>query len=447
MSSIGSSFGNGSSSAGLDVQSTVDQLIYSERAPERLWQKQQAVLNAQATALRSIQSKLESLESSLNDLKDFSGTLSSRTASTTNSNIVTATALSSAISGTHTIVVKSLATTSSYFSKSISDPVFTFPTGSTIKIGIGAENPVALDFSGKSLPQAADYINANFSGVRAGVITDTAGSRLSIVSQTSGMPGSIKLSEDSSALDWTIGTTGSNALLTVDGIPVESTSNTVTGTIPGVTLTLSAKDENTTVTVTVAPDTGRAKQAIRTFVERYNAVITELNNQFTYDEATKNAGVLASDSTVRILQSTLLSDISHTVAGNGNFESIRAIGVEMKNDGTLEINDSTLDAVLKDHYTEFQNLFQNTTSDGFARHFGSDLMNLTDSVDGPVAVDLNGINESSTNISDQIDAFEVRIANRQQQLIDQYTQVDILLRKLPLMQSQLTAQLGALNTK
>lgn len=446
MASIGSSLGSGSST-GLDVQSTVDQLIYVERAPERLWQKQQAVLEAQAAALRSIRDRLESLESSVNDLKDFGGVLNSRTVSTSNSSIVSATANSSATAANHTVVVKNLATTSSYFSKVISDPAFIFEPGAAMSVGIGTGDAVQLGLDGKSLAEAAQYINENVPGVSASIISDALGSRLSIVSETAGLPGAIHLSADTTALDWSVGTNASNARLTVDGVPVESTSNSVTGVIPGVTLTLSGKDENSTVTVSVGPDTGRAKQAVRTFVDRYNAIIKDLNAQFTYNDSTKSAGVLAADSTIRVLQSSLLSNMSHIVSDNGRFESVRSIGLEMKNDGTLEMNDSVLDATIKDQYEEFRNFFQSTSAEGFARHLGSELIKITDSVDGPIAVDLKGLTESSKNISDQIDAFEIRIANRQQQLIDQYTRVDMLLRKLPLMQSQLTAQLGALNTK
>lgn len=444
MSSIGSSLSSGGNT-GLDVQSTVDQLIYVERAPERLWQKQQATLDAQGAALRSVQSKLESLESSVNDLKDFAGVLSSRTASTTNSSIVSATASSSATGGNHSIMVKSLATTSSYFSESFPDSSFKFDASAVMSIRIGTGDSTILDLSGKSLPEAASYINDTVPGLQASIIEDAAGLRLSLVSKTTGLPGAITISSDTTPLDWSVGCNAANAQLTVDGVPIESASNSVAGVIPGVTLTLSGKDENTTVMLTVGPDTGKAKQAVKTFVERYNAIIKDLNAQFTYNESTKSAGVLASDSTIRTLQSSLLANMSYTVTDKSGFESVRAIGLEMKNDGTLDINDSALDSVLKDHYPEFQNFFQSTL--GFARHFGSDLTSITDSVDGPVAVDIKGLTESSKNISEQIDAFEIRIANRQQQLIDQYTRIDLLLRQLPMMQSQLTAQLGALNTK
>ncbi|HET8668423.1 MAG TPA: flagellar filament capping protein FliD, partial [Terriglobales bacterium] len=194
------------------------------------------------------------------------------------------------------------------------------------------------------------------------------------------------------------------------------------------------------------PDTGRAKQALADFVTAYNSVISALNGQFTVNAATKTAGVLAGDSTIRGLQSTLLAAASYTVPDNGDFQNLRAIGIEMQNDGTLSINDPVLDDVMTAHYADFQRFFQDSTS-GFARRVGTDMMTINDSVSGPIAVDLKGVEASSESISDQIDDFEVRIANRETQLLDQYSRLDAMLRQMPLLQSQLTAQLNSLNQK
>jgi flagellar capping protein FliD len=83
MSSV-SSTSSSSSGAGLDVGATVDQLIYTEQAPERLLQQQQAALSAQASALRDINGRLETLESSINDLKDLSGAFGTRSVQSSN---------------------------------------------------------------------------------------------------------------------------------------------------------------------------------------------------------------------------------------------------------------------------------------------------------------------------------------------------------------------------
>ena len=59
-------------------------------------------------------------------------------------------------------------------------------------------------------------------------------------------------------------------------------------------------------------------------------------------------------------------------------------------------------------------------------------------------VDAKGMDNSVSSINDQIEQFEVRIAMRRQVLTDQYTRIDTMLRQLPLLQAQLTAQLGSL---
>lgn len=446
MSSI--SVNTASSGAGLDVQATVDQLIYAERAPERLWQKQQALLENQASALEALQEKAESLEDAVNDLKDFSGALSSRSAASSDTSLLTASAEASASSGIHTIVVEKLATYGSRYSKAIADPNFLFAEGATLSLTVGADSTVhSFDLGGKTLQEAASSINDLNTGIRANVVSDANGSRLSLVSKTIGVPGSITLTADTSGLEWEGVSAGENAQLVVDGIPIESTSNTVTGVITGVTLRLANLDATRTVTLNVGPDTAKAKQAIKTFVDCFNSILSGINAQFNYSDSRKTAGVLAGDSTVRLLQSVLLGAISYSVSGNSGFGSLRSVGIEMENDGTLTIDDSVLEDAVQNHYTEFESFFQSVAPDGFARHFGAQLANVNDSVSGAIAVDLKGIAESSKDIAEQIDDFEVRISFRQQQLIDQYSRIDMMLRQFPVTQAQLTAQLGSLNSK
>lgn len=65
----------------------------------------------------------------------------------------------------------------------------------------------------------------------------------------------------------------------MDGIPFSSTSNTVTGAIPGVTLNLLGAYPGVQVQVSVAPDSSQIAQAVTGFVSAYNAVIGDINSQ------------------------------------------------------------------------------------------------------------------------------------------------------------------------
>ena len=60
MGTIGVGAAAGGSGTGFDVHGIVDQILFAARAPERIWQRQQTVINAQIGALRTIQSDLDS---------------------------------------------------------------------------------------------------------------------------------------------------------------------------------------------------------------------------------------------------------------------------------------------------------------------------------------------------------------------------------------------------
>jgi flagellar hook-associated protein 2 len=449
-SSTSTAGSNTGTSGGIDVQGTVASLIYVARAPERLMQAQQSQLDSQASALTDLQLKLGTLAKSINALRDFNGALNSQYARSSNTSVLSATADKTATSGTHSIVVGNLATTSSYYSKSVNDPKFTFGAGSSMSLQVGGGTAANLVLDGKTLSQAAQYITAQLPGVNATVINDANGSRLSIVSGTSGLPGALHITSDSSQMAWQSSSDAKNAQLTVDGVPVESTTNTVSGAIPGLTLTLSGQSATATQ-ITVGADTSQASAAVNTFVSAYNSVITAINSQFAYDSVNQTAGALSGDSTIQGLQSNLLSDMSYTVAGNGSVQSLRDLGVNMNNDGTLTVDDSALSNTLSAHYSDFQNFFQATSSDpaapsGFAIHFGTDLTAINDITQGPIALDIKGVSDSSKDIQDQISDFEIRIAAKQQTLTDEYNRINVMLETFSNTQAQLTSQFDSLSS-
>jgi flagellar capping protein FliD len=116
----------------------------------------------------------------------------------------------------------------------------------------------------------------------------------------------------------------------------------------------------------------------------------------------------------------------------------------MKNDGTLTVNNSELDSVLKTQFSDVQNLFQSISSDGLARHFSSDLSNLTDSTRGLLALNLSQNANTLAMLTNEINDFEDRLSLREQQLINQYSRIDVMLRQYPFV-AQIQAQLGALS--
>lgn len=448
MGSVGlNSITSSSAGGGIDVQGIVDQIIYSERAPERLMQAQQTQLNSEAAALRDINSKLTDLQAKVDSLNDLSGNFNAKVVTSSAGDILTASASGVAQSGSHTVVVNSLATVSSAYTDQLASSSDTFSTGSfDLQVGSGAPTTITVDATNNTLDGLATYLNELDIGVTASVITDAQGSRLALVSNASGQSGDLTLTNNTTGLVFNKGATGTNASLTVDGVPVTSDSNTVAGVIPGVTLNLVGAASGTSVLLTVKSDTTSASSAINDFVTSYNAVVQAINAQFTFNSATGRAGVLSGSTSLRMVQQQVLSDIAYSTTGNGGFVNLSTIGVQMADDGTLSVDSSALNDALQNHFAEVQNLFQSTSPSGFARNFSADLDQLTDSVNGPLNAELNGITRNVNTIADGIQAFEDRIAQRQQQLIDEYSRIDALVRQIPLMLQQINSQLGSLQS-
>ncbi|HET9785319.1 MAG TPA: flagellar filament capping protein FliD, partial [Terriglobales bacterium] len=343
--SVGSVAG-AASTGSFNAQQYVQSIIQSEQGPEQLMQEQVSTLSDQATALGTISTQLQSLQTAVFALNDFQGALAAKTASSSNSGVATATADSTAAAGSHTVVVSNLATTSSAYSSTLADGDTTFATGSfTLQVGTGTATTITVDSTNDTLNTLAASINSQNLGVTASVITDANGSRLGLVSGSSGAAGDLTISGNTTGLTFTKAVTGVNANFTVDGIALASTSNTVTGVVQGVTLNLTGTDA-AGATISVAPDTTQATTAITNFVNAYNQVIGSLNTQFKYDPTTQSTGPLGSDTTVMDLQQQLLGNAAFSISGNSGFVNLASIGVDMNDDGTLSINTSSLNAAM-----------------------------------------------------------------------------------------------------
>jgi flagellar hook-associated protein 2 len=431
--------------AGLDVAGTVSQLIAAIRAPEQVWTTQQSLAKVQGQSLTQLNTEVTALSNAIDSLKDVAGAVTARAATSSNTNLVSAAASNATPVGSHTVVVSSLATSSSYYSDPIATSSTTLAAGTfTIKVGSAAATTITVDATNNTLDKLATSINNQNLGVTASVITDANGSRLAVVSNTSGAAGDITITNEAGGLTFNKGVTGQNASLTVDGVPISSASNTVSGVVPGLALNLAGADPNTAVQVTITPDTSKTKQAITDFVTAFNTIVQDLSSQFTYNTTTNSAGPLAGDSVARMVQEEMLNGATYSMTGTNGFNSLSSLGITMNNDGTLGINDATLTNALNSNFADVQNFFQSANGTGFATFLSAQIDPLTDSTQGAFFVDLQGIQATQKSLQDQIDSFEVYVASQQVMLTAQYNQVNVLLQQLPLIQKQTESQLSGL---
>jgi flagellar hook-associated protein 2 len=435
---------------GIDVSSIVSQMVTAASVPETQWQSQQSSIQGQISDLNVLQSSTTTLENDLAALQDPVGSVTSRSVTSSDSSLVSASASAGSAIGNHTVVVNSLATTSSYYTGEVASATTTLASGTfDLSVGGGTANTITIDSSDNTLTGLASAINNQNLGVTASVVTDANGARLALVSQSSGAAGDLSVTNASSGLSFgfTKAATGTNASLAVDGVPVSSASNTVTGALTGLTLNLNGAAPNTTVNISVAPDTSAVTNAVTSFVNDYNTLIGQVNTEYAFDTSTNSGGPLQGDSTVEMLQSTLLGSGGYTAGGSSAVNTLADLGITMNDDGTLTLNSSTLNNAISNNYSAVQTFLQGdgTGTNGFASQFATQLGNLTNPVEGAFSVDLSGYNATVSSLQDQINDFQTYITAQQTMWTAQYDQMNVTLQELPEQQEAIQAELGNSN--
>ena len=345
MGAVGLSFGSPTAGTGFDVSSTVSQIVANLQNVESPWKTQLSASEAQDTAISSLGTLLSTLSSDVTGFTDFSGVLSGKQGSSSDPNVIALTAASSsAVAGTHTIVVNSLAATSSGYLDNITNASDTLTGTMSIQVGSGTAQTVTIGSSSNTLSTLATAINNAGIGVTASVLTDANGSRLSLVSSTSGSSGDLTVSSSvtdsttSTALGYNAATPGANASIVVDGANISTGSNTVSTVIPGVTFQLLAPSPVTsgaaeTVQVQVLNDNSAVVSSFATMVSDYNAVVSAINSQETLNSS-GTAQPLFGTPTLTMLQEQLLGAIN-TGTPSGYLTGITNAGDTLS--GTLSL--------------------------------------------------------------------------------------------------------------
>lgn len=339
MGTVGLSFGSPTSGTGFDVSATVAMIVGNLQNVETPWKTQLTAMKSQDTVISSLGTLFSNLSNDISSLTNLTGIMAQKTGSSSDTNALQLQAASSsAVAGNHTVVVTSLATTSSGYLTPITNASDTLSGSITLQVGpSGKAQTIDVPATDKTLAGLAAAINSSGVGVSASVLTDASGSRLSLVSGTSGKNGTVIVDSASNTI---VDTTNSNspltynvspvvpadAQLTVDGNSLTSASNTVTNLIPGLTFQLlspSAKESDGTleqIQVVIGNDNTTVETCINSLVNDYNSLISAMNVQEGNDSS-GNPEPLFGSPTLSLLQQQLLGSLN-VQNPNGNLDSI-----------------------------------------------------------------------------------------------------------------------------
>ena len=189
---------------------------------------------------------------------------------------------------------------------------------------------------------------------------------------------------------------GLDANIIIDGTAVTSSSNIIDDVIAGVTLNLLAvedlesTDDDVHVNLTISRDHATVKSSVQGLLDSYNEIITAINKQFYYDEATQTAGLLQGDGTLSSIKSSLQSIVVDTITGlSTTMNALSLIGINSDNNGILSINNDDFTDALEDNFSGLRRVFiaEGTTTDGDVEYIN----HTKDTVAGEYAVNITQV--------------------------------------------------------
>lgn len=137
-----------------------------------------------------------------------------------------------------------------------------------------------------------------------------------------------------------------DARLTINGVAVQSESNSIDDAVQGMSFTLNTVGEST---ITVIQNLEPTMEAMRGFVEQYNSTMDFIADKLDYDPDTEQAGALQGDSTLMRLGYSIRQELMGMVSlGDAHsYSQLMEIGVEIDRYGMMTLNESKFQAALQ----------------------------------------------------------------------------------------------------
>ncbi len=459
--------------SGIDIEGLVSQLVASERAPatNRLGFKESRFL-AELSGLGQLKGAMSQFQDSVATLKNLS-TFMAREAKSSNEELFTATANSSAVAGNYNIEVVKKAQVHKLMTEGFVDKNSVVGTGD-LTISTGTKSfTIAIDDSNKTLEGISQAINSapDNPGVTSTIINvdDGSGGTVSklVVSATeTGSDNALEIrvnnDGDGDNEDHLVGlsqlifdidyhpehlteinaSTDLDAQIKIDGQTVTRSSNSINDAIEGVTIDLQKAETGTENSLSISLDSGGLNETIASFVSSYNSMVDTMQSLSKFDPSGGSSGVLLGDATLRNVQSQMRGIIASVVGDSeSSFTMLNEIGITTTEQGKLEIDSSKLNEAMDQDFDAIGELF--ASDNGIAARLDASLSSFLDS-DGVLDSRSKGIQGSIDRLSDQREVLDRRMQSLEARYRAQFGAMDLLLSQLQATSGYLASQLESL---
>jgi flagellar hook-associated protein 2 len=333
------------------------------------------------------------------------------------------TAISTATGGDVTASVNSLSTGLKLTDNTAGASTFTIEAANDSSAGadlgiIGTDSDANGIINGSTIVEVttlqtlATKINDAKIGISASIISDgSIGTpyRLSLASTTAGSSGAFIFDDGGLGFGATNLSEAQDAVVFFGGndptqsLVVTSTSNTLKNVIPGATIDLLATT-STPVQVTIARNDAAIVTSVKGFVDKFNSVMSTINNLDSYDSETKKRGLLLGDSALSQIRSQLFRIvISRNTELSSQYQALAQIGITVGSGAVLQFDETKFGNALATDQDAVKALFTfketekdedgviSVTSGGIGVRIEELLKRLTDSETGPLQTRVDAI--------------------------------------------------------
>ena len=429
--------------SGIDTESLISQLVQLKSEPITRYQTEQDAINTQKDAWSDIKSKISDLLSGTDTLQTTS-LWDAMAATYSVDNVVSATVSSGAANGVYDINVTQLAKAESDASADAATLGVADANSDLIAAGVINAVGDTFDINGKTVTLtdagggtvtlnsiANDINNTAGTGVTASIVADT----LVITADNTGTANAITYGADpnSDLLNLDVANAGVpqhqnqaplDAQFTVNGLSVTRSSNdNLTDVISGVTLNLLAESSTK---MTVGTDTQTIKEDINSFVEKFNAAMTDIYGYIG------DGGTLQGDMLPDSILGAMRDRVTDYVQGLGTYTVLDQVGITITGN-TMTFDESKFDQAYADNPTEVKSLFTNTSAtyqeQGAMVKLYNYLNDLTTG-DGVFDTKTSSLDDTYDEIQTQIDNYQKYLDSYADRLRKQFQDMEAALSSL-----------------
>lgn len=422
---------------------------YDVQSFQQRYQTQSTQYQSQLTALGKVETALRAFRTAITEMNSSTSSIVKNSATVSQEGYFSATADANALAGSYQVFVEQVATAHQVSASMPAnlDATTQVPTTGTMDFTINGTTMTldlsTLDSDGDGIATVADLVSAinndsNNPGVNATLVRSNGQTYFMLSSTETGVANSVNVSVSGTGQTWfEDALTNLNEISAPQdaviwlgaqgtGLQLTNSSNTFEGVINGVDLTVAKAQTSgeAPLSLSVGADQEGTKEQMNKIIEAYNSLMKTIDTYTSIGGEDSQRGVLASDPTIRSIESQLKTLV------RGEFEGMRLsdLGIEISRDGTMKID--------ADKFEDAQ-----TTNTAALESFFNGDGNLLDSLDSlldPYLQFSNGLFKSRkdalqqniSRIEDKQTALERKYDMAYDRYLKQFTQMNQLITKM-----------------